>query len=239
MKKFVVVMISVIVLFVFIMLNYLVWDKEKLQNQRESDRIEQDWLRGQNRILSTTVSELEEANKKLEEEIASKEEEISDLEDMLNSARQKETDDLQEIQKQAEALNLFKSIMKEDVKRVAKNWFLSITQRAYHDSLALLDKDFTLWGKSFDEEEYIDFISNINSISLAADNGSNQDSIFTILYGGEPHLVQANLLVNAYITEDNQESLPHLVNGINTLEVGFIYNSEENSWVILYVTTKE
>ena len=65
MKKFVVVMISVIVLFVFIMLNYLVWDKEKLQNQRESDRIEQDWLRGQNRILSTTVSELEEANKKL------------------------------------------------------------------------------------------------------------------------------------------------------------------------------
>lgn len=63
-------MIAAIVLFVFLMLNYLVWDKERLQNQRESDKIEQDWLRGQNRILSTTVNDLEQANKKLEEEVA-------------------------------------------------------------------------------------------------------------------------------------------------------------------------
>ena len=95
MKKFVIVMIAAIVLFVFLMLNYLVWDKERLQNQRESDKIEQDWLRGQNRILSTTVNDLEQANKKLEEEVAYQKTEISNLEAM--PCRQiKEVNDLQE-----------------------------------------------------------------------------------------------------------------------------------------------
>jgi len=239
MKKFVVVMISAIVLFAFLMLNYLVWDKERLQNQRESDKIEQDWLRGQNRILSTTVDELEEANKKLEEEVASQKKELSELEEELREARQKESDYLQEKQKQKEALDTFKGILKEDVKQIAQKWFSSITQKAYQDSFAFLDKDFTLWGKSYEEKEYIDLISHINSISLAEKSGSGQDSVFTILSGGEPDVIQAGVMVDAYIEEDSKEFLPHLVNGINTLEVGFIYNKDKESWVILYVVTKK
>lgn len=239
MKKFVIVMIAAIVLFVFLMLNYLVWDKERLQNQRESDKIEQDWLRGQNRILSTTVNDLEQANKKLEEEVAYQKTEISNLEAMLRAAKLKEVNDLQEKLKQTEALNIFKNIMKEDVKRVVEKWFLSITQKSYPESFAFLDKDFTLWGQSYEEKEYIDFISNINSISLAEDRDSSQEDNFTILYGGEPHVIQASLLVNVYITDDAQKNLPNLVNGINTLEVGFIYNSEGKSWTILYVITKK
>lgn len=239
MKKFVVVMISAIVLFVFLMLNYLVWDKEKLQNQRESDKIEQDWLRGQNRILTATVDELEEENKKLEKEITSQKKEISDLEEKLRDARQKESDYLQEKQKQKEALDTFKSIMKDDVKLIAQKWFSSITQKAYKDSFALLDEDFTLWGKSFEEKEYIDLISKIDSISLAEESDSSQESVFTVLPGGEPDVVQASLLVNAYIEEDAHKILPHIVNGNNTLEVGFVYDKDKESWVILYVMTKE
>lgn len=239
MKKFVVVMISAIVLFVFLMLNYLVWDKERLQNQRESDKIEQDWLRGQNRILTATVDELEEANKKLQEEVASQKKEISDLEEKLRDARQKEANYLQEKQRQIEALDTFKSIMKENVKEIAQKWFSSITQKAYHDSFAFLSKDFTLWGKSYEEKEYIDLISNINSISLAEKSGSRQDAVFTVLSGGEPDVIQATLMVDAYIEGEAKEILPHLVNGINTLEVGFVYDKDKESWVILYVITKE
>ncbi len=239
MKKFVIVMIAAIVLFLFLMLNYLVWDKENLQNQRESDKLEQDWLRGQNRTLSTSVNELEQANKKLESEISSKKEEISDLELKLRSARQKETNNLQEMQKQTEALNTFKSIMEEDVKRVTEKWFLSITQKSYTDSLTFLDEDFTLWNQLYEENEYIEFISNIQSISIAKESNSTKEGVFTIIYGGEPHIVQANLLVEVYITENAQKNLPHLVNGINTLEVGFIYNSESKTWVIMYVITKK
>ncbi|NLE26249.1 MAG: hypothetical protein GX625_13070 [Clostridiaceae bacterium] len=239
MKKFVIVMIAAIVLFLFLMLNYLVWDKENLQNQRESDKLEQDWLRGQNRTLSSTVNELEQINKKLESEIASQKEEISDLELKLRSARQKEANNLQEIQKQTEALNTFKSVMEDDVKKVTENWFLSITQKSYHDSLAFLDKDFTLWDQPYEENEYIEFISNIQSISIAKENSSTQGDVFTIIYGGEPHVIQANLLVDAYIAEDAKKNLPNLVNGSNTLEVGFIYNSESKTWVIMYVITKK
>jgi len=238
MKKFVVVMISAIILFVFLMLDYLVWDKEKLQNQRESDKIEQDWLRGQNRILTTTVDELEAAKKKLEEEIASQEKEISSLEEELRDARQKEVNYLKENQKQKEALDTFKSLMKEDVKLITQKWFSSITQKAYHDSFAFLGKDFTLWGKSYEEKEYIDLISNIISISLAEKRDSGQESVFTILSGGEPNIIQASLLVDAYIEEDAHEILPQLVNGINNLEVGFVYDADKENWVILYVITK-
>lgn len=239
MKKFVIVMIAAIVLFLFLMLNYLVWDKENLQNQRESDKLEQDWLRGQNRTLSTSVNELEQANKKLESEIASQKEEISDLELKLRSARQKEANNLQEIQKQTAALNTFKSIVEEDVKKITEKWFLSITQKSYTDSLTFLAKDFTLWDLPYEENEYIEFISNIQSIAIAEKGNSTQEDVFTIIYGGEPHIVQANLLVDAYITEDAQKNLPHLVNGSNTLEVGFIYNSESKTWVIMYVITKK
>ncbi|NLX64596.1 MAG: hypothetical protein GX022_07480 [Clostridiaceae bacterium] len=238
MKKFVVVMISAIVLFVFLMLNYLVWDKERLQNQRESDKIEQDWLRGQNRILTTTVDELEEAKKKLEEEIASQKRKISSLEEELRDARQKEANYLLEKQKQKEALDIFKSIMMEDVKEITKKWFSSITQKAYHESFAFLGDNCTLWGKSYEEKEYIELISNINSISLAEKNGSGQDSVFTILSGGEPDVIQASILVDAYIEEDAQKILPQLVNGINNLEVGFVYDTDKESWVLLYVITK-
>ncbi|MGI6085183.1 MAG: hypothetical protein ACOYIF_07015 [Acetivibrionales bacterium] len=238
MKKFVIVMISAIVLFMFLMLNYLVWDKGNLQNQRESDKIEQDWLRGQNRILTATVEELEQANKKLESENASQKKEISDLESKLLVARQKETSDLQAIQKQEEALNIFKGLMYEDVKRVTEKWFLSITQKKAHDSLEYLDKDFMLWSTSYRENEYIEFISNIESISLVEIN-SDKDNAFIVVPGGEPHVVQANLTVNAYVKEEAQKSMPYLVDGQNTLEMGFKYNSESKKWVILYVVTKK
>ncbi len=239
MKKFVVIMISAIVLFVFLMLNYLVWDKENLQKQRESDRIEQDWLRGQNRILSTTVEDLEQANKKLENEIASNKNEISDLEERLRSASLKEANNLQEIQKQAEALNTFKGLMEDDVKQVTEKWFLNITQKNYSDSISFLDEDFTLWGESYTEKEYTDLISKIESISIAEEGNSAQKSTFTVFEDGEPHIVRASLLVNAYIAKDAEKSLPHLVDGLNTLEVGFIYNSESKNWVIMHVITKK
>ena len=61
MKKFVIVMITIMILFVFLMVNYLLWDKENLLKQTESDKIEQDWLRGQNRTLQATVNEQEQA----------------------------------------------------------------------------------------------------------------------------------------------------------------------------------
>ena len=237
MKKFVIVMISAIVLFMFLMLNYLVWDKENLQNQRETDKIEQDWLRGQNRILSATVEELEQANKKLENENASQKERINDLGLELSIAKQKAVSDLQTLQKQEQALVFFKSLIKDDLKQVTEKWFSNITLEKYHDSLNYLDKDFTLWGNSYEENEYIELMSNIKSISLADESNSN--NAFTIINGEEPHLVQARLIVNAYVVEEANKSLPHVVNGINNLEIGFNYNSESKNWAILYVITKK
>lgn len=238
MKKFVIVMISAIVLFLFLMLNYLVWDKENLQSQRESDKIEQDWLKGQNRILSATVEDLEQANKKLENEVAANKNEMSDLEEKLRSTLQKEANDLQEIQRQSEALNAFKVLMEQDVKQVTENWFYSITQKNYLDSMVYLNKEFTLWGESYTEDKYIELVSNIESIFIAEEGNSSQKDAFMVLEGGEPHVVQASLLVKAYIAKDAEKSLPYLVDGLNTLEVGFIYNSESKKWVIMHVITK-
>lgn len=83
MKKFVIVMITILVLFVFLMVNYLLWDKENLLKQTESDKIEQDWLRGQNRTLQSTVNEQEQAIKALEKEKNQLSTRISGLEQEL------------------------------------------------------------------------------------------------------------------------------------------------------------
>ena len=65
MKKFVTVIISFLILFIFLTLNYLLWDKENLLKLRDNDRIEQNWLRGQNLSLQNTVEQLERSMKDL------------------------------------------------------------------------------------------------------------------------------------------------------------------------------
>lgn len=237
MKKFVIVMISALVLFVFLMLNYLVWDKENLQNQRNSDKIEQDWLRGQNRILNATVEELEQAVEQLKKDITDQKNIIQSLEAEARISQQQQSNSQKNILKQEDALNFYKSLFADDLRGVTEDWFLSITQKKHKDSLDLLDKDFTFWGRGYKEDEYIKLISAIDSISLAENNGAENGS-FIIFEGGEPLVIKAHVAAKVNIANDLKDTVPGLTEGINSLEIGYSYNSVSKNWIIIYINTK-
>ena len=155
MKKFVIFLISALVIFVFFMLNYLVWDKENLQNQRDSDKIEQDWLQGQNRILNSTVEELEKTVAQLEDDISEQKSKIIVLDEGLRISRQQQSASGRTIIEQENALNLYKSFLADDLKSTTEEWFLSISQKRYEDSIAFLDKEFKYFGEKYVEEDFI------------------------------------------------------------------------------------
>lgn len=238
MKKFVVIMISALVLFTFLMLNYLVWDKENLQKQRETDKVEQDWLRGQNRILATTVEDLEQANSKLEKETKNQKEKIDDLESQMQLSQQREANNIAQIEEQLEILNLYKNLMGDNVRDTVENWFLLINQKKFDDSFGLLGEKFTILGKKYDKSAYIELISAIDSITIAEKSENITNEPFTIIENVEPEVIQAQVLVQAYVIESKKESLPGIIDGINLLEFSLSYNHISKNWVILSVITK-
>lgn len=238
MKKFVVIMISALVLFTFLMLNYLVWDKENLQKQRESDKVEQDWLRGQNRILTTTVEELELANSKLEREVKEHKEKISDLESQMQLLQQREVSSLTQIEEQKEIINLYKSLMGDDIRNTLDNWFQLINQKNYSESFNFFGEKFTILGKRYDKAAYIELVSAIDSITIAEKSENMKDEPFIILENAEPEIVKAQIVVQAYIIEEKKTSLPGMADGINILEISLSYNSTTKNWVIISIIAK-
>ncbi len=238
MKKFVVVMISFLVLFVFLMLNYLLWDKENLLKQRDTDKIEQDWLRGQNRTLQTTVEELEQDIKALDKQNDEQRDKIVDLEQQVRLALQRENDYLKELQVKDAALRDFKSFMGDELNIVAVQWFTDISKNRIEESFTLLDGGATLWGKIYSKEEYIKFISAIQAITIQEEQKETDIKPLTILEDqGEPYVIMTQIQVTVSIKEENNESFKDLVNGQNTLEVVFKYSPDTTHWKIRSVST--
>ncbi len=239
MKKFVVIMISALVLFTFLMLNYLLWDKENLQKQRETDKIEQDWLRGQNRILSATVEELEQTNSKLEKEAKEYKDKIAELESQMQLLQQKETENDALLAKLTETVNLYKSLMVDDVRDTVSKWFLSISQKDYDDSLGFLGENFTFLGKKYsDREAYIELMSAIDSITIAEKSGNDAKETFTVIEDGEPEIISVQVVVQAYIIDEKKTNLPGMDDGTNILEIRLSYNKISKNWAILSVIPK-
>lgn len=236
MKKFVIVIISFLVLFIFLVLNYLLWDKENLLKQRDTDKIQQDWLRGENLTLRTTVEELEQSVSNLEEEKDAQRDEIVELEQQVRLALQRENSNLKAIQEKDQALYDYKLLMSDELKSVATLWFSHISKSEYEESFNLLDKDFTLWNKRFNLQEYIEFISEIKSITLQEEPKDSEDKAFIILGDGdEPYIIKTQIKVNI----DSKESkiIEDLESGANTLEVSFKYNRDTSNWVIMSILT--
>lgn len=237
MKKFVIVLISFLVLFVFFMLNYLLWDKENLLKLRDNDKVQQDWLRGQNLTLQTTVEDLEQSVKTLDIENDAQKDKIVDLELQVRLALQGENDNLKVIQAQNNALSDYKSFMEDELKKVIVQWFSDVTNNNFEESIIYLDKNFKLWGKLYNTEQYIDFISDIQIISMQKEQ-KDGDKPFTILEDqGEAYEIITQIQVEVSIKEDQQESFQDLKSGSNTLEMIFRYDPGSNNWEIMSVFT--
>lgn len=235
MKKFVIVIISFLVLFIFLVLNYLLWDKENLQKQRDNEKIQQDWLRGENLTLRTTVDELEQKLAALEDQNDTQRDKIVELEQQVRQALERENSNLKAIQEKDQALGDYKLLMEDELKAVVNEWFSQITKAAYEESFNLLDKDFKLWNRRFNSKDYINFISAVKSVALAEESKDTNEKSFIILGDGEPYIIKTQVKVTLVIKES--QNFLDMKSGPNTLEMSFKYNRDTSNWVIMSVQT--
>ena len=236
MKKFVVVMVSCLVLFVFIILNYLLWDKGNMLQQRDSDRIEQDWLRGQNRTLQTTVEELEQTVKSLKSQNSEQADKITNLEDRIARAVQQENINLQELHSLDQALDVYKPFMRDEVKDVFIRWCSDIGSRKFEESLARLGKGFKLWEKQYESQQYMEFISAIQAISVREGKNGDEETFVILEDHNDPYEIKTRIEAEISVKEPILENFHGPADGINPLEVIFHYDMDSGKWVIMSVS---
>lgn len=237
MKKIVIILVSFLVLFTFIMLNYLLWDKENLMEQRDMNKIEQDWLRGQNRTLQTTVEELEDAVRDLQSQKETQQNKIIELENQLREALEKENENMQKIREQNQALNTFKVFMEDQVREIAAKWFSDITNNRYEASYLYLDKEFTFFDTPLNKEEYLKTISEIESIYIQNSKNDMTKSFVVLQDDAGAYDIKARVQTTLSLRQPNAERIKNnLRNGANTLEITFRYNPDLENWVIIMVT---
>ena len=236
MKKFIIVMISLLVLFVFLMLNYLLWDKENLLKQRDTDKIEQSWLRGQNLSLQSTIDELESTNDSLEIQIKTQKDRILELEKQVSEALKKENENLIKQQVYDESVKNYKISMKDAVNDIVINYFSDITARKFEDSWQYMDANCKLWDKTYNLDDYVKMISVIRSI-MVREKISDDEPVTVLFNQGEPNEIKTRILVRAFMEETKKENFSYLENGDNTLEVVFTFSTDLSQWVISSISS--
>ncbi|GEM_PF-340221 len=262
MKKFVIVMISFLVLFVFLMLNYLLWDKENLQKQSATDKIEQDWLRGQNRTLQTTVDEQEAAINQLTNENKAQEKRIADLERQLNQSKLLQESATEQVETLTQAINEYRMFTRDTLKGMTNSWFSTINEARHEDAMVFFSNETKLFGKQLNQEQYPVDMASIASISFVI-NEEKPEASFTVLKGSSgvyevraEAVVELRAAVEDEVEEkmmsddesqkddDTQVETPKaeavlpfegLTEGINSLRLTYLYSPEDQKWVIIDV----
>lgn len=262
MKKFVIVMISFLVLFVFLMLNYLLWDKENLQKQSATDKIEQDWLRGQNRTLQTTVDEQEAAINQLTNENKAQEKRIADLERQLNQSKLLQESATEQVETLTQAINEYRMFTRDTLKGMTNSWFSTINEARHEDAMVFFSNETKLFGKQLNREQYPVDMASIASISFVI-NEEKPEASFTVLKGSSGvYEVRAEAVVElrAAVEDEVEEKLMSddesqkdddtqvetpkaeavlpfegLTEGINSLRLTYLYSPEDQKWVIIDV----
>lgn len=256
MKKFVILMISFLVLFVFLMLNYLLWDKENLQKQSASDKIEQDWLRGQNRTLQSTIEEQEADISQLKRESQNYQSRIIELEQQLRQTKDEKETSLQQMEILTQAVSEYQLYTLDTLKSFTNNWFLSINEARYEDAYGFFSSDAVLFEKALEKEAFEDGMSRIKSISLVEQDEELEKlhPSFEIMKGmGNVYEVMAKATIELNIAaeadggkdaEDKKSDTPgenalepfsNLVEGVNQLQITYRYFPEEKKWVMVSI----
>lgn len=239
MKKFAVIMITILVLFIFLMLNYLLWDKENLMKQNESDRIEQDWLRGQNRTLQATIEEQEETIKELELENSRLSARISSLEQEIDLLNQRVENYRKEIAEKSQAIENYKLLTKDLLLELTAEWFESISRRDYDGAWEFMMPDPMIFGSRCSKEDLKAIFSPVHSIRFAGNVGEREAAglPFEILKNyGNVYEVTAVVEADVSIGEKREDGVSGWREGVNRIRMTFVFSPDEQRWAIKSVS---
>lgn len=232
MKKFIVIVVALMVLLMFLMVNYLLWDKENLLKQSENDRIEQDWLRGQNRTLDSTIAEQERQLAALETEKKALEARIEALTADVKEITDRESDYIKTIELQKRVVDTYKEQMTDGLQRLTKGWFDTLAAGTL--TLEPFSVDALIFGRKMDETSFSEwYVRNIASINLSM----GADGVTPLLFESagdtnDDYTVRVRAQVSVLLAEGHEDNVGGLSEGDDVVLLTFRYVSAARGWVI-------
>jgi cell division protein FtsB len=241
MKKFIVVVISLLFLTVFLMMNYLIWDKDNLLQQQQDSNNQQDWLRGQNSALSDTISELEENIKTLERDKTSLNEQNNALQRQVIAATGREASLRFALDAKTQNLDTLKTASLPLLRTLFSDWMTAVTERRMEDSLLFFTQEYQLFQKNMTPERYRELMEG-TLLSLvyhrAPQPEGDPETIPPVVMfervGNETDdlSVRVRTQVIAALVPEAVPAAQDLKNGMNTLQILFVYDDINQKWYI-------
>ena len=158
MKRLIVVIISILFLSVFLMMNFLLWDKDNLLKQQESDKVQQDWLRGQNKEMEANISELEQAAGVLEKDKAALNEQNNSLQRQLRAATDRETSLRRTLDERILSVEALKTSSLPILKETLAGWMAAVSEGRSADSFLWFSRDFNFMQQVMTQETYQKYV---------------------------------------------------------------------------------
>lgn len=231
MKRFVVVVTSLLIIFVFIALNYLLWDRESLVTLRESNQASIDALSRINMTLNEDKSRLEKQIEELNSQIRAGNEKTEELEAKIQSLENDLNDKLQ-----------FISILKTQVNPVpvqnaTNEWINAVTGGNYASAFLKSESNCRFWDEVWSLKTFSDYFErNIALIEPVLDGEEQTQPVIEVTPSDTPDWeMQALIRVNVELLEGANQK--YLKQGQNVLKFLYTYSTRVDQWVITSIST--
>jgi hypothetical protein len=236
MKKFIVFMSSIFVLFVFLMLNYLIWDKESLIQQSESDRIQQEWLRGENLTLESTIkgkdqelATLKALNLSQTTQITQIQKSSKDLEDQITEMEKL-------ISGKESTIMLFRRQAVPQLQQDFELWMKEVSQREVDESFTYFSGVAALFGEIMTEAQYRTFIESTLLEIRFSDETGIEGEVIPVLFVMDasyenPLLLRIHTRLYISIAETDEDS-QELISGTYNMLISFRLDELSGNWKI-------
>jgi hypothetical protein len=169
MKRLIVVIISVLFLSVFLMMNYLIWDKDNLLKQQVSDKAQQDWLRGQNKDMEANIAELEQAVATLEKDKATLNEQDNSLQRQIRAATDREVSLRRTLDESILSVEALKTSSLPILKELLAGWMTAVSEGRSADSFLFFTQNYQFLQLVMTQETYQKYIeTNIQAVAYTS-----------------------------------------------------------------------
>lgn len=232
MKRFVVIITSILVLFVFIALNYLLWDRENLVTQGKDNQASIETLTRMNMTLNQEKSRLEQQVTELQKQIQGLEDKVKELQS--NVLEQKKIAD----ERTSFITKLKTQLDIEPVREKSVTWINTIQSKKYTEAFRWGGVSCSYWGNYWTLRIFTDYFDqNVEQIQVVLDEETSQPVVEVVPIKTPDWEMSIYMRVN--VTLKDGAVLDFLKPGENILHLTCTYGETLEQWTITSVFSEE
>lgn len=239
MKKLVLVVVWILLIAVFVVLNYLIWDRENKEKDIESLESLNASNSSSIAALGREINNLETEKKRLETEIFNLEKKISDLEETNKEIEEDNRKNLEIISRKNEIIyKLIQQLDKKEVEKVIIKWADNINNGNYDEAYKLMRLSPSSNQALMNSKEFAENYKNsIKSIKIETMELLPEEILREDISGDKKGDIVYKVIFNVEKSEGYDKSITSFSEGLNERYITLDYSVEMEQWMISGVFT--